>query len=164
MTFFSIISFSQRLTLSKDDSNDLPKTLLAFPADSNRTRLLNPIPTSAPVNEQPPSEPETASTDREESPDIASTAASVQSPPLSPSALWPHCEDGQEPEALEDAFDEGAVTEGIRQEALLRRRRASSMDSDHERPFSEMPGVLYDQGKILKSLRYSISLSCHQTD
>lgn len=156
----SITSFSQRPTLSKEDSGDLPKTLLAFPADSSKKRLLTPLvkpkaivppsPASSPVDQQPPREPDTESTDREESPDIVSTAASVQSPPVSPSGLWPHCEAAGETEALDDTFDEDGMTEGIRQEALLRRRRASSIDCDHERPFSEMPGVLTEQGKFLE--------------
>ena len=107
-------------------------------------------PASSPVDQQPPSEPETESTDREESPDIASTAASVQSPAVSPSGLWPHCEDAEETEALDDTFDDDGMTEGIRQEALIRRRRASSIDSDLERPFFEMPGVLTEQGKFLE--------------
>jgi len=71
----------------------------------------------------------------------------MQSPPVSPSGLWPECE--------EDTFDEDGFHEHIRQEAVLR-RRASSMDSDAEATnFAEMPGVLMAGGRTLEASLFS---------
>lgn len=140
-----------------DDSADLPKTVLAFstvttvkstPSPSPQpNKSLPPSRTSSPLNHLLPSEPGERSSDCTESPETASSAASMQSPPVSPSGLWPECE--------EDAFDEDGFHERIRQEAVLR-RRASSMDSDVEATnFAEMPGVLMAGGRTLEASLFS---------
>ncbi|KAL9957254.1 hypothetical protein ACROYT_G038868 [Oculina patagonica] len=130
---------SQSPRRSKEDSADLPKPVLAFAVASTKQPTPNPSPNvsrgQTPVASSSGSlqlsDPGDKSPIRD-TPEVVPTSSQtrLQSPAESVPA-------SESTEALEDEFDDDEI-ESLRQEAVLR-RRASSIDADHEQ---NMPGVL----------------------